>query len=112
VQRPRKLRKKMKNILKSKFAHPSICECLKPVDTPAVINDPEFSTFYHHDESSSEDAATGDVLYPYDVCLTGSTRSHWAADIATTSIVGAGESRKDAAVLPAGASHGQGHSFI
>ena len=53
-----------------------------------------------------------EVRYPYDLCLTASTRSHWAADIATTSIVGAGESRKDAAVLPAAASHGQGHSFI
>ena len=46
VQRPRKLRKKTKNIIKSKFAHPSICECCpNPVDKPADINEPEIITF-------------------------------------------------------------------
>ena len=49
------------------------------------------------------------VTYPYDVVLSGSTRSHWAEDSCTTSIVGGGLG----AVLPAGASDPiGGHSFI
>ena len=46
VQRPRKLKKKGRNTLKSKLAHPSVCECCpKPIDKPT---DTEEQEIIHH----------------------------------------------------------------
>ena len=65
VQRPRKLKIKGRNTLKSKFARPSVCECCpKPIDKPTDIEEPEIITFYHHDELAMENAAVNEDVYP------------------------------------------------
>ena len=88
VQRPRKLRKMKTKIAKTQFAHPSNCGCC-----PTPVNESEI-TFYVHGEGMLEEDATAEVLYPYDnVCLLGSTRTHWGEDSCTTSMVGGGGSR-------------------
>ena len=47
TQRPRKLSKQTRNITKTKFAHPSICECCPtPVEKFAEVEESEITTFY------------------------------------------------------------------
>ena len=71
-QRPRRLRKQTRNITKKKFAHSSARDCCPtPVDKFEEFEESEIITFYSHEEPSAEDAAAGEIQYPYDILLRG-----------------------------------------
>ena len=116
-QKPRKLRKQTRHITKNNFAHPSICVCCPtPVEEFAEFGDSEMITFYHHEESATEDAAASEVLYPYDLISLGSTfmvpsRNPNLPRTASrrSSLSGASHAQGHGLELCTGASHAQGH---